>query len=154
MIAALLPLLLCVLIIAITVYVAQQEWDDTIGPEGPLQAYCLRLREQSRDDASKLQALLDLELLERNVTVWRLDWIIAVAIAVISSVGACCSGGGAQQMAVVFIIAYLSGMMALRLHRSYYSAHIIKHPSDMRMRFIKDMLGLKDTSGYYYGTPA
>jgi hypothetical protein len=151
--AALLPLLVCVLVLTVAAYAMVMEKQETLTDQGPLQAYCAQLREQSRDDARRLQTLLDLELVERNVVVWRLDWVCAVAIGLVAGAGVCCSGGGCRQAAAVFILAYLTSMLALRLHRSYHSAHIAKHPSDTRMRLIKEMLGLKDTSSHYFGIP-
>jgi hypothetical protein len=144
--------LVCFVVVVAAAHAAVREAVDSGKADGPLQHHCLHLRKNATDASAKLQAILDLEHVQGTVTVWRVEWVASTVVAGFAAAacgacGACCSA-----TTLNFLVAFLATMLAMRMRHSYMEAHILKHPSDARVRLAKSLLGLNDTSAHYYGT--
>lgn len=94
------------------------------------------------------EALMDLELLEDNATVWRVQWIASAAAAlVVAAVGPLlnCSALG------LFVVAFVTVFATKRAMCAFETAHVKQAPRTSRMRLIRGMHGSSpDTLQYYY----
>jgi len=94
------------------------------------------------------EALMDLELLEDNATIWRGQWVAAACVAlVITALGPLlsCSQVG------LFVTAFVTAFAVARAQTAYEVSHNRRLPRTSRMRLIRGMHGSSpNTVQYYY----
>ena len=134
--------------------VAWEECRNTGGPEGNLQSFCrqraARCLASERPSRDCHEALLDLELIENRVVVWRVEWAFAVVVATVTAVTTLAAGVSFSLAALLFLVTFLACMFGLKCMHSYKQAHILNHPKDARAVALRMLLGAPESTSHAY----